>query len=141
MKRGLILGGIAVASAVGSFMYPAGAYSPTVLVGEPVTLDSIGNTNQSNATTGPESRTLVGESINTRYGPVQVQINVTGTTIDSVDLLQVPTGENARFTNYSIPILIRETLKAQSSNISSVSGASYTSQGYIQSLQTAIAQI
>jgi len=141
MKRGLMLGGIAVASAVGSFMYPAGAYSPTVLVGEPVTLDSIGITNQSNATTDPGSRTLVGESINTRYGPVQVQINVTGTTIDSVDLLQVPTGENARFTNYSIPILIRETLKAQSSNISSVSGASYTSQGYIQSLQTAIAQI
>lgn len=139
MKRGIILGSAAVASVVGSFTFPAGAYNPIALVGQP--LDIAFEPQPRATSTDPTSRTLVGKVVNTKYGPVQLQINVTGTTIDSVDMLQVPTGENARFTNYAIPILMRETVKAQSANISNVSGASYTSMGYIESLQSAISQL
>lgn len=139
MKRGIILGSAAVASVIGSFTFPAGAYNPIALVGQP--LENNFEPKPQNTSTDPTSRTLVGDVVNTKYGPVQLQINVTGTKIDSVDMLQVPTGENARFTNYSVPILMRETIKAQSANISTVSGASYTSMGYIQSLESAIAQM
>ncbi|MEN9692686.1 MAG: hypothetical protein RLZZ330_330 [Actinomycetota bacterium] len=147
MKRGLLVGGTAVVGALGSFMFPAGAYTPELLVGEPtaplvVNPTTTPNPNPSDtASSASQSRTLVGDTVQTRYGPVQIQVNVTGTTIDSVDILQVPTGQNARFTNYSIPILIRETLKAQSANIANVSGASYTSMGYTQSLQSALAKM
>ncbi len=145
MKRGIIIGSAAVAGAVGSFVFPAGAFTPAVLVGEsaaPITNPtSTPNPSSSATPTNSQSRTLVGDTVNTRYGPVQIQLNVTGTTIDSVDILQAPTGSNARFTNYAIPILIRETLDAQSANISSVSGASYTSQGFMQSLQSAYSQM
>lgn len=139
MKRGIILGSAAVASVVGSFTFPAGAYNPVALVGQP--LDNAFEPQPASTSTDPATRTLVGKLVNTRYGPVQLQINVTGTTIDSVDMLQVPTGENARFTNYAVPILMRETVEAQSANISVVSGASYTSMGFIESLQSAISQL
>jgi uncharacterized protein with FMN-binding domain len=100
-----------------------------------------GSPTPSSSATNPQSRTLVGDTINTRYGAVQIQLKVSGTTIDAVEILQAPSGSNARFTNYAIPILIRETLKAQSANVNSVSGASYTSQGFIQSLQSAFSQM
>ena len=143
MKRGIIIGGTAVACSVGAFVFPAGEHMPTFLVGEAATsLITIDQTpNPSGSATDPQKRTLIGDTIDTRYGPVQIQLNVTGTKIDSVDILKAPTGENARFTNYAMPILMRETVKAQSANISSVSGASYTSMGFIQSLQTAISQM
>lgn len=147
MKRGLLVGGTAIVGALGSFMFPAGEYNPELLVGEPTsplvtkTNDPKNPNPSGTATSANQSRTLVGDTVQTRYGPVQIQVNVTGTTIDSVDILQVPTGENARFTNYSIPILIRETLKAQSANIANVSGASYTSMGYTKSLQSALAKM
>lgn len=145
MKRGLIIGSAAAAGAIGSIVFPAGAYSPEILVGQSAApiVNPTGTPNPTNSATAPnnQNRTLVGDAIKTRYGTVQIQINVSGTTINSVDILQAPTGSNARFTNYAIPILIRETLKAQSANISNVSGASYTSQGYVKSLQSAVSQM
>lgn len=151
MKRGLLVGGTALVGALGSFMFPAGAYSPGLLVGEPSapltpttnptsdpTSSSTPNPSSSSAS---QTRTLVGDTAQTRYGPVQIQLKVTGKTIDAVEILQVPTGQNARFTNYAIPILIRETLNAQSANIANVSGASYTSAGFMQSLQSALSQM
>jgi hypothetical protein len=143
MKRGLLLGSTALVSAVGAFIFPAGEHMPTFLVGEATSLliQPEKSPGPSNGTPDPQNRTIVGDAINTRYGTVQIQINVSGNTINSVDILQAPTGENARFTNYAMPILMRETVKAQSANISSVSGASYTSMGFIQSLQSAVAQM
>jgi uncharacterized protein with FMN-binding domain len=149
MKRGIIIGSAAVAGAVGALTFPAGAYSPSFLVGESAP-PLVNPTNSPNPSTSPnpsnspttgQARTLVGDAIQTRYGTVQIQLKVTGTKIDAVEVLQAPTGQNARFTNYAVPILIRETMNAQSANISSVSGASYTSMGFIQSLQSAYAQM
>jgi hypothetical protein len=81
MKRGLIIGGTAVASAVGAFVFPAGAYMPTILVGEAAAslINPDKSPNPSTSNTDSQIRTLVGETVNTRYGPVQIQINVNGT--------------------------------------------------------------
>ncbi len=76
----------------------------------------------------------------TRFGNVQVQIVVASGSITDVKALQLTDqgGRSVQISNYAAPILRAEVLKAQSTNVSSVSGATYTTQGYLQSLQSAI---
>ncbi|MEJ1938672.1 FMN-binding protein, partial [Nostoc sp. NIES-2111] len=74
------------------------------------------------------------------YGPVQVQVSVSGGRITAVDVLQYPdsSGKDQRINSQAIPQLVDETLSAQSSRIDMVSGATYTSEGYVTSLQSAL---
>jgi uncharacterized protein with FMN-binding domain len=83
---------------------------------------------------------LTGQVANTVYGPVQVQLIVRNNRIIKVAVLQQPanTIHDIQIGQFAFPELISETLKAQSAKIDAVSGASYTSQGYIQSLQSAL---
>ena len=94
------------------------------------------------ATSGLTDGTFTGSATNTRYGPVQVQITVTGGKIVDVQAVEYPT-DNSRdrqINERAIPQLVSETLDAQSADIHFVSGATYTSQGYLDSLQSAIDQ-
>ena len=85
-------------------------------------------------------RTIDGEAVDTRYGPVQVQVALTGTTITAINILQVPNSErrDVEINDYAVPLLDQEALQAQSAKIDMVSGATYTSVGYLQSLQSAL---
>jgi uncharacterized protein with FMN-binding domain len=78
----------------------------------------------------------------TRYGNVQVEITVAGGKITKADVLQVPweSGRDQEINSSAVPVLNSEAVQTQSSNIDMVSGATFTSQGYIQSLQSAIDQ-
>jgi uncharacterized protein with FMN-binding domain len=84
--------------------------------------------------------TFTGNAVNTRFGPVQVQITVSDGKITSAQAVQVPheTSRDVRINSAAVPVLIQETLQAQSAQIDTVSGATYTSDGYAQSLQSAI---
>ena len=84
--------------------------------------------------------TVAGDAINTRFGPVQVQITVAGGKITAADVLQVPMRDrkDQMINSQAVPILNQETVSAQSAKIDTVSGATYTSDGYAQSLQSAI---
>ena len=86
------------------------------------------------------TRTVDGQTVETGYGPVQVQITLRGGRIVQVRPLHWPSDASRSYSisSYAIPILMKETLAAQSAHIDSVSGASYTSQGYVQSLQSAL---
>ena len=81
-----------------------------------------------------------GSVAQTRWGAVQVTITVTDGRITSVAVPRYPTANrrdqeiNAR----ALPILTQETLTAQSADIDTVSGATVTSDGYIESLQAAL---
>ena len=88
----------------------------------------------------PEETALTGHVANTVYGPVQVQLIVRHSKIIKVAVLQQPTTtiHDIQIGQFAFPELISETLKAQSAKIDAVSGASYTSEGYIQSLQSAL---
>jgi uncharacterized protein with FMN-binding domain len=88
------------------------------------------------------ARSYVGSSITTRYGIVQVKVTVVGSKITDVGFAQLTAfdGRSQRINSQAAPILLQETLQAQSARIDSVSGASYTSQGYVQSLQSALDQ-
>ena len=87
--------------------------------------------------------TYLGNAVNYNYGTVQVQITVDSNgKITQIDTPQVSTrGSNASYTNYALPILVSEALKAQSATIQAVSGASYLSRGWISSLASAIAKM
>ena len=88
----------------------------------------------------PRSRTYTGSVAQTRWGPVQVQITVTSGKIIKVTVLQQPNGnsQGRGDQRHALPILIQDTLDAQSANIDMVSGATVTSEGYVQSLQSAL---
>jgi uncharacterized protein with FMN-binding domain len=85
-------------------------------------------------------RTVYGQPVNTQYGTVQIALVVRGRQIVSVRPLQLPqqSGRDIEIDNIAVPQLIQETLTAQSARIDMVSGATYTSAGYIQSLQSAL---
>ncbi|WP_042375968.1 FMN-binding protein [Streptacidiphilus melanogenes] len=83
-----------------------------------------------------------GQAVDTRYGPVQVRIDVSGGRISKIDVLQYPDEmqRDQDINSYALPVLNQEALSAQSAQIDSVSGATYTSDGYTQSLQSALDQ-
>ncbi|MFE3033964.1 FMN-binding protein [Streptomyces canus] len=81
------------------------------------------------------SRTVDGSALSTEKGPVQVQVTFSGTKITAVKMLQQP---NHPQTTAAVPVLVAETLKAQSADIDTVSGATITSEAYKESLQAAI---
>lgn len=85
-------------------------------------------------------RTIAGDAVDTRYGPVQVQVSLKGSTMTAITMLQIPDQQrrDIEINNYAVPILTAEALQAQSVQIDMVSGATYTSEGYLQSLQSAL---
>ncbi len=89
-------------------------------------------------TTG--ARIITGNVVNTIYGPVQIQAAVKAGKIIKVTILRQPstTVHDLQIGAFAFPQLEAETLSAQSAKIDMVSGATYTSGGYIQSLQSAI---
>ena len=81
-----------------------------------------------------------GNAANTAYGPVQIQLIERSTKIVKVAVLVQPTNtlHDVQIGEFAFPKLISETLAAQNGKIDAVSGATYTSAGYIQSLQSAL---
>lgn len=88
------------------------------------------------------STTVTGDAAQTRWGPVQVQLTVSGGKVTAVDVLQQPdeNHKDQEINARALPILVQETLSAQSAQIDVVSGATYTSDGYTSSLQSALDQ-
>jgi uncharacterized protein with FMN-binding domain len=76
----------------------------------------------------------------TRWGPVQVQVRIAAGKITDVRTLQVPNGNrrDVEINAYAVPRLRAEVLAAQSAGIDAVSGATVTSDGYVNSLQAAL---
>ena len=86
------------------------------------------------------STTYAGSAEENRYGTVQATLVVTGNKITNV-IISAPQDNprSASINAYAVPILVSETLQAQSANIDAVSGATYTSDSYLTSLQAALA--
>ena len=87
------------------------------------------------------SHTATGAQVNYNFGVLSVKITVTGSKISKVGIAYLNDGGNPRsqfIDQQAIPILEQQALQAQSANIQGVSGASYTSAGFTQSLQSAL---
>ena len=132
------------------------SHSPTVPVA--ATSGTTGGSSASSSSASPSARTIPGEFqsavgpltagettvtgkvANTAYGPVQIELVVKSHKIVKVAVLEQPTNtiHDIQIGEFAFPKLIGETLSTQNAKIDGVSGASYTSEGYISSLQSAV---
>jgi len=91
------------------------------------------------ATSGKaHSGTFTGDPYTMRYGTVQVKITISNGKITDAVAVQAPSGRDQRYTDMAVPVMRQKTLTAQSSNITGVSGASYTAYAWYISLQSAL---
>ena len=142
-KRGAIalgLTGIALVLLI-SFRTPtdAGAVAVTATIDAGGTAH-VGTSGSTGTSAQAGTRVVDGPVVDTRYGPVQVEVTLDGSTITAIAAIQLPGGDrrSEQISNRAEPTLQSEALQAQSANIDGVSGATYTSEGYARSLQAAL---
>ena len=121
--------------------------SVAVATSAPEVAGSSGSSGSAGAAPAPQAAqgataagTYTGDSVMTRWGAVQVEITVADGKITAVQAVEYPQN-NARdrqINAYALPVLAQEVTQAQSAQIDVVSGATVTSDGYIQSLQSAL---
>ena len=92
------------------------------------------------AASSAAAKTVAGGEVQTIYGPIQVTITVKGGKITTVNVPVYPNGtmRDVQINSFAIPQLVQETIAANGASIDGVSGATYTSQGYVSSLQSAL---
>jgi uncharacterized protein with FMN-binding domain len=116
----------------------AASAAPTTAEASPTTTAGMQST-----TASYKDGTATGSVISTRYGDLQVEVTISGGVIVDVTALQLPDsdGRSRSIASQAEPILREEALTAQSANIDLLSGATYTSDAYAQSLQSALDQV
>ncbi|HEX2904818.1 MAG TPA: FMN-binding protein [Jatrophihabitans sp.] len=89
------------------------------------------------------TKDYTGQAVQTQYGVVQVKVTMKGSTITNVSFVQLTAyDQRSQYINSQAgPMLLQQTLSAQSAQIDGVSGATYTTEGYLQSLQSALDQV
>lgn len=118
--------------------------SPTVTAGPPAAPSVSSSSPSAPATTTTPTtvgvRQITGSTENNPYGPIQVRITLSGGKLVEVTAVQSPTDHSlsVAIAQQALPILRQEVLQAQSARIDNVSGASYDSLGYAQSVQSAL---
>ena len=122
-------------SSTGSSVTTVGGAAPTASAGT----SSDGSTSGATTSEGAATTTATGPEVDTRYGPVQVSVTIENGQVTDVTALELPSGgRSGRISEQAEPILRTEALSAQSASIDGVSGATYTSEAYAQSLQAAL---
>ena len=127
------------AAASGSTDSAAGSAGTGTGTGTDATAPSTTETDAATAAAASDG-TWAGSTVSTRFGDVQVQVTISGGAVTDVTALQLTDHDNrsVQISNRAAPILRDEVLQAQSSSVSLVSGATYTSAAYLQSLQAAL---
>jgi uncharacterized protein with FMN-binding domain len=134
------------------FSYKTSLSSALPAAGTTTTTSSTTTGSTSSGTTTPSTAsapknttytgTVTGTAADTRWGPVQVKVTLANGKITAVDVVEEPdsNGRDQEINAEAVPQLVQETLTAQNAQIDMVSGATYTSEGYVQSLQSALDQ-
>jgi uncharacterized protein with FMN-binding domain len=151
MKRAAMVTGITAVGVAWVFTFKVTPHGAPVAQAGPTTTPGIsqpapsapagGQPSPTPARTGPTG-TFTGQDVPNRFGDVKVQVVVNNGRITDVKALQLPTdrAQSAYISQVAGPILRDEALQAQSAKIDIVSGATYTSDSYAQSLETALQQ-
>jgi uncharacterized protein with FMN-binding domain len=130
--------------AAGSTAVASPAAASPAAASPAATAPSRGSTRSAAPSAPGGTRTATGPQVNYNWGVLSVTVTVSGTKITKVGIATLDDGGNPRsqfIDQQSIPVLEQEALQAQSANIQGVSGASYTSAGFTQSLQAALQQL
>ena len=153
-QRGSSIGGTAAAFSGGNAGTTSGTgSSPGSTNGTSGSSSSGGNSGSGNnsPSTNPKTQStqpkttssmVTGATAQTRWGPVQIRLTIAAGKITKVAVLQYPNGNSLdlQIANYAFPRLIQQTISSQGAQVDMVSGATYTSTGYLQSLQSALDQ-
>jgi uncharacterized protein with FMN-binding domain len=117
-----------------------GGQDPQTDAGAAASTPASSSTGTSGTSASGTGTTVTGAAWPTIYGPVQVKITVSGGKITAATAVEYPlnTPRDQQINAYAIPQLNAETVTAGSAHIDTVSGATYTSQGYVGSLQSAL---
>ena len=142
MKRALLIAGGTVGGLGAVLMITPPNLSKTTLIAidTPAPAPSATPTAAPAKPVGGVTGSFTGSVANTRYGPVQVKITVENGKIVDAQAVQAPSGSNDRYTQKAVPVLRQQTIAIQSANVQGVSGASFTSYGWYQSLASAISK-
>lgn len=118
------------------------ASPPAVVSGQSSGSGQSSQSGTSGSTSAGDTTTFTGDTAQTQWGPVQVEITVAGGKVTGVQVPIYPSGNHRdqEINDYALPVLVDETLSAQGADIDMVSGATVTSQGYLTSLQSALDQ-
>ncbi|MCC9708738.1 FMN-binding protein [Streptomyces sp. MNU76] len=132
LNQAAVAAGSAEIDAVSGATYTSAGYKESLQSA----LDQAGNAQDSGA------QVLTGTTVQTDYGPVQVRITVSGGKITGAEAIQAPSGgRSTQITGDSVPKLNQAAVAVGSAEIDAVSGATYTSAGYKESLQSALDQV
>ncbi|MET7452176.1 FMN-binding protein [Streptomyces sp. NPDC005574] len=142
MKRALPVLVLSVAGLVPLWRYEPSTQTSTTQAATPApsaaaSSPASGSASPSSSAGSPATskKVVAGSTVNTEKGPVQVEVTFEGDRITAVRTLQQPDHPQ---TTAAVPQLVEETLRAQSADIDTVSGATVTSDGYRESLQAAL---
>jgi uncharacterized protein with FMN-binding domain len=88
----------------------------------------------------PGTKSALGDPISTQYGNAQVRVTVANGKITTIEAVQLQSADpkSVQISGYAAPILQQSALSKQTANVDSVSGATYTSESYKASLQSAL---
>lgn len=122
---------------------PSASASPTAGASASTGTTSAGasaTSGTSSSSASSSAKTYTGDEAQTIYGPVQVKITVKNGKVAVAEAIEYPNNDprDAQINSYAIPALNSEAVAASSARIDTVSGATYTSQGYTSSLQSAL---
>ncbi|MGX1129367.1 uncharacterized protein with FMN-binding domain [Streptomyces glaucescens] len=141
LNQAAVAAGTADIDAVSGATYTSAGYKQSLQSA----LDQMGSASpeaEPEAGAETEARTVTGAAAQTQYGPVQVRVTVTGGRVTGADAVQAPGGgRSSEITADAVPRLNQAAVAAGTADIDAVSGATYTSAGYKQSLQSALDQI
>jgi uncharacterized protein with FMN-binding domain len=138
MKRAPIVLTATAAGLAATLGFTPRSHAPTATA--VTTTSSATSSSASSSTSSSGTKTVTSDAVSTRYGNVQLKLTIAGGKITSVEALQLPSGDpkSAQISSYAEPQLRQSALTAQSASIDTVSGATYTSDGYKTALQSAL---
>jgi uncharacterized protein with FMN-binding domain len=145
MKRALVVGtGTLAGVAAVLALNPDGA-ATTLAGGRPASASSSTSAGSSTTSDPAGTRTATGSVVDVGrgYGSIQVQATLENGRIVDIAALAVPQndGRSAMISQQAVPLLVQQAVAAQSSQIAGISGASYTSSGFAESLKAALLSV
>jgi len=138
MKRAPVVLTATAAGLAATLGFSAHPNAPSAVAGTAAATTTTQPATSSATTT--KSKTVTGPAVSTRYGNVQLKVTISGGKITDIQAVQLPSQDpkSSQISSYAEPQLRQSALSAQSANINVVSGATYTSQGYMTALQSAL---
>ena len=142
MKRAVLVAAGTVAGVAAVLALNPQAGSATAAKAHAAASGSSTSTGSGSSGSTSTAATYAGDTVDVgrNYGSVQVQISVSGGRVTDITALAVPQNDprSAQISQYAVPQLVSQALAAQSASIAGISGATYTSQGFMQSLASAL---